>query len=82
MLKNNPGIKRQLFVEKKRNSEPFTLKNLTPGEKGISFFNTFQKSFIEDAINKVDFKADTGSLMSLDDIKSNLLAALSLYKDL
>lgn len=56
MLNSNTGVKRELFIEKKENSHPVHLKNLTPGGSGIVFFNSMQSSSLEDGSHLVDFK--------------------------
>ena len=69
MMKSNPGIKRQLFVDKKSNSQPVCMTNLSQGNSGIAFFNTFQGSNLEEAANLVHFKPTQQKTVEIGEIQ-------------
>ena len=69
MMKSNPGIKRQLFVDKKSNSQQIRMTNLSQGNSGIAFFSIFQESNLEEAANLVDFKPAQQKTVEIDEIQ-------------
>ena len=50
-----PGIKRQLFEDKKSSATPVVLSNLSHTDGGFIFFNTFWGSKVSDA-STISFK--------------------------
>ena len=68
MTKQNPGIKIQLFKDKKFASQPVKLTNVTKVASGTLFFNSNRGSRIED-VSAVTFKNTPLKDLKLIDIK-------------
>ena len=63
-----PGIKRQLFEDKKASGTPILMSNLSQTDNGLIFFNTFRGSKLQEA-STMSFQASELSDIKLSHLK-------------
>eukprot|EP00794_Sanderia_malayensis_P013403 gene13403-14779_t len=82
MVRANPGVKRQLFLQKQASAQPITLKNIEKTDSGTSFFNSFKGSCIENCMDVISFKMDDIHFVNLSELNSEASGSFNIRGNL